>query len=41
MAEYATKREKKETFSGDLILAMMIAAGVVVGDFILTHLPLI
>jgi hypothetical protein len=39
MAEYIKFGEHKEIISKDLILAMLIALGVIVGDFILRHLP--
>jgi hypothetical protein len=38
-ASYIRSVEKKEIISGDFLLAVLIAAGVVVGDFILRHLP--
>ncbi len=39
MAEYAINRAKKGTISKDFFLAALIAASVIVGDFILRHLP--
>lgn len=39
MVSYAQRGKKKYTISGDVFLAMLIASGVILGDFILTHLP--
>lgn len=39
MAAYVNIGAKKEIISGDFVLAILIGAGVVVGDFILRHLP--
>ncbi|MFQ5887330.1 MAG: hypothetical protein ACE5HY_01380 [Candidatus Hydrothermarchaeales archaeon] len=39
MAAHANIGVKKEIISGDFILAILIGAGVVIGDFILRHLP--
>ncbi len=39
MVSYAQRGEKKYRISGDVFLAMLIASSVIIGDFILTHLP--
>jgi hypothetical protein len=39
MESFANVGETKEEISGDVILAFLIAGGIVVGDFILRHLP--
>jgi hypothetical protein len=40
LAENVSFGEKKEIISKDFWLAVLIAAGVVVGDFIIRHLPI-
>jgi len=39
MAAVVHKGSQKVVVSGDLLLAILIGAGVVIGDFILRHLP--
>jgi hypothetical protein len=39
MAEHVKFGAKKTKISGDVLLAIAIAAGVVIGDFVLNNLP--
>ncbi len=40
MAEYVIRGLDQEVKTGDILLAILIAAGVVIGDFIIAHLPI-
>jgi hypothetical protein len=40
MVAFVNKGEENGVISGDVFLAFLIAAGVVLGDFILNNLPI-